>query len=85
MDARLVQAVLSIGMTQKQIKDPELSSSEWLSQREAEEIAAFAFLHGEEIMAKAGRKRMPDGGWSEDDLAWERAEIARRLGLRIVG
>ena len=71
-------------MTQKHIKVPQPSSSEWLSQRVAEEIAAFAFLHGDEIMAEAGRKRMPDGGWSEDDLAWERAEIARRLGLPIV-
>ena len=49
-------------MTQKHVKVPQPSSSEWLSQRVAEEIAAFAFLHGDEIMAKTGRKRMPDGG-----------------------
>ena len=72
-------------MTQKHIKVPQPSSSEWLSQLVAEEIAAFAFRHGDEIMAEAGRKRMPDGGWSEEDLAWERGEIARRLGLPIVG
>ena len=72
-------------MTQKHTRDQEPGFNKSCTQREDEEIAAFAFLHGDEIMAEAGRKRMPDGGWSEDDLAWEHAEIARRLGLPIVG
>ena len=43
---------------------------EGLSQKEAEDIADFAHFNGDEIMEKAGRARMANGDWSEEDLDW---------------
>ncbi|MER8373690.1 hypothetical protein [Mesorhizobium sp. M1406] len=45
-------------------------SPEWIEQLDQQDIADFAAIHGEEIMAKAGRERDADGNWSEEDLAW---------------
>lgn len=44
-----------------------------------EDIADFAAIHGDEIMAKAGRVRDADGNWSQADLDWLWAECAKRV------
>jgi hypothetical protein len=61
----------------------EAVENDWRREQDEQDIVDFAFFYGDELMAEAGRKRGPDGNWSEEDLAWERAEIAKRLGLDI--
>jgi len=50
-----------------------------LDQTDGEDIADFAHFHGDEIMAKAGRQRMANGDWSQQDLDWLWDECRKRV------
>lgn len=44
-----------------------------------EDLTDFMIIHGEQIMAEAGRQRDEDGNWSEDDLTFLEMVARKRL------
>ena len=57
----------------------------WRRTVDDEDIAEFAAIDGDEIMAGLGREHDADGNWSEEDMVLRWDECARRHPVAIHG
>jgi hypothetical protein len=61
-------------------KGVKVAAREMSNKQDDEDIADYAAIHGDDIMAEAARERMANGDWSQEDLDWLWEECRRRLG-----